>query len=155
MCNRVLNERSPDICTNAWNGLCWTFFGSHQQIYGYSWTCVHGIYIVIVPGDSRTKNIKDAELKLQYTQWGWAWCWKVPGEGLLPVTRVLGVLFAQETTGEKTNNGIHYRLQLLYSNGEVDLEPGPNKIHTRYRNKHTHYTDTTQRLLYKTNKHKR
>lgn len=24
----------------------------------------------------------------------------------------------KETSGEKTNNGIHYRLQLLYSNGE-------------------------------------
>lgn len=28
------------------------------------------------------------------------------------------VVFVKETTGEKTNNGIHYRLQLLYSNGE-------------------------------------
>lgn len=25
--------------------------------------------------------------------------------------------FPQEQNGEKTNNGIHYRLQLLYSNG--------------------------------------
>lgn len=27
-------------------------------------------------------------------------------------------LCVKETSGEKTNNGIHYRLQLLYSNGE-------------------------------------
>lgn len=28
------------------------------------------------------------------------------------------VVCVKETSGEKTNNGIHYRLQLLYSNGE-------------------------------------
>lgn len=26
--------------------------------------------------------------------------------------------FSKEQTGEKTNNGTHYKLQLLYSNGE-------------------------------------
>lgn len=33
----------------------------------------------------------------------------------------------KETSGEKTNNGIHYRLQLLYSNGKT-----PTLSHIRF-----------------------
>lgn len=38
--------------------------------------------------------------------------------------RLCLVWFPQETSGEKTNNGIHYRLQLLYSNGESRFHSG-------------------------------
>ena len=31
----------------------------------------------------------------------------------------------QEANSEKTNNGIHYRLQLLYSNGEAPVGSAP------------------------------
>uniref|UniRef100_A0A3Q2QM02 EBF transcription factor 1 n=1 Tax=Fundulus heteroclitus TaxID=8078 RepID=A0A3Q2QM02_FUNHE len=34
----------------------------------------------------------------------------------------------KETSGEKTNNGIHYRLQLLYSNGELAAAFFPNQL---------------------------
>lgn len=41
----------------------------------------------------------------------------------LPVLYVL--LSSKEQSGEKTNNGTHYKLQLLYSNGELILVLGP------------------------------
>lgn len=70
--------------------------------------------------------------------WGWAGgCSKLPGEGgerqleklrvvlsslsLVWRARKQGIqthLFFQEQANEKTNNGTHYKLQLLYSNGE-------------------------------------
>lgn len=40
-------------------------------------------------------------------------------------------VFLQEPTSEKTNNGIHYKLQLLYSNGELSC------VHLHHKNKPT------------------
>lgn len=46
---------------------------------------------------------------------------------LFPASLVVSLRPAatQEANSEKTNNGIHYRLQLLYSNGEAPVGSAP------------------------------
>lgn len=45
-------------------------------------------------------------------------CWVGVAGGSLGTPSILPILSLQEPGAEKTNNGIHYRLRLVYNNGE-------------------------------------
>lgn len=52
-------------------------------------------------------------------------CLEAHGDFLSSSLVSLGPAANQEANSEKTNNGIHYRLQLLYSNGEAPVGSVP------------------------------
>lgn len=55
----------------------------------------------------------------------WVWTWVVGGTEKF---KNEGFLSFQEQGNEKTNNGTHYKLQLLYSNGKWALRAGTAEL---------------------------